>query len=304
MRRFVDHALCSLPFEETWFREQGCRATFVGHPFFDEVRRQGFDEAFLETLSNKPGRLVTILPGSRTQEVEHNLKWFLKAAALVRVRIPGVRFAVAAFKPHQAQLARELIAESKLPVDVYVRKTPELMHAAQCCMACSGSVSLELLYHKKPTVVLYWISPFAYWVQQFFRRVKYITLVNLLTAKELFPLDNTPYDPSDADADRVLFPEYLTSEDKSLQIASHVIQWLASDGKREGVIAELAKLKARVGHGGASAVAAKLILAEAESRKRAAVPKPHFRPGIVVRSSGGMESKAAPGSEHAYKRAA
>ncbi len=290
MRRFVDHVLCALPFEETWFREQGCRATFVGHPFFDEVRRQQFDEAFLETLQSKPGRLVTILPGSRTQEVEHNLKWFLKAAAFVQVRIPGVRFAVAAFKPHQAQLARQLISEARLPVEVYVRKTPELIYAADCCMACSGSVSLELLYYKKPTVVLYWISPFAFWVQQFFRRVKYITLVNLLSAKDLFPKDTTPYNPGDADAERVLFPEYLTSDDKSLQIASHVIQWLANDEQRDSLVAELAKLKARVGHGGASGVAAKLILAEADSRRRSAIPQPHFRPGLNVVSSGGMET--------------
>jgi lipid-A-disaccharide synthase len=295
MRRFVDHILCALPFEETWFREQGCRATFVGHPFFDEVRRQQYDEAFLAKLQSRSGKLVTILPGSRTQEVEHNLKWFLKAATLVQARIPGVRFAVAAYKPHQAQIAQQAIAESKLPVEVYVRKTAELMHAAVCCMACSGSVSLELLYHKKPTVVLYWIGPFAYWVQQFFRRVKYITLVNLLTAKELFPVDTTPFAPTDIDADRVPFPEYLTCEDKSLQIASHVIQWLASGELREGRIAELAKLKARVGHGGASEVAAKLILKEAEERRHVSVPRPHFRPGMQVISSGG-DAQAAQNS--------
>ncbi len=291
MRRNVSHILCSLPFEETWFREQGCRATFVGHPFFDEVRRQQLDAAFMESMQAKPGRLVTILPGSRTQEVLHNLKWFLKAAALVHGRIPGVRFAVAAFKPQQAQMARELIASSESPIDVqvYVRKTPELMNLAECCLACSGSVSLELLYYKKPTVVLYWISPFAFWVQQFFRRVKYITLVNLLTARELFPADTTPYESHDADAGRVLFPEYLTSEDKSLQIASHVIQWLASDDRRESVVAELAKLKARVGHGGASTTAARLIVKELESRQPAVPPRPHFVPGLRVESSGGVE---------------
>src|SRR5262249_42109846 len=98
MRRSVDHVLCTLPFEETWFRLQGCRATFVGHPFFDEVRRHQLDEVFLDAMREKPGRLVTILPGSRTQEVQHNLKWFLDAAALVHVRFPGIRFAVAAFK--------------------------------------------------------------------------------------------------------------------------------------------------------------------------------------------------------------
>ena len=30
-------------------------------------------------------------------------------------------------------------------------------------------------------------------------------------------------------AERILFPEYLTCEDKSLQIAWHVIRWLANE---------------------------------------------------------------------------
>ena len=78
MRRLADHVLCSLPFEEPWFRRHGCNATFVGHPFFDEVRRHADDEAFLAAHRNQPGPLVAILPGSRTQEVVHNLRWFLK----------------------------------------------------------------------------------------------------------------------------------------------------------------------------------------------------------------------------------
>ena len=175
---------------------------------------------------------------------------------------------------------------------MFLRKTPELIHLADCCMACSGSVSLELLYHTKPTVMLYWISPLAYRVQQLFRRVKYITLVNLLTAKELFPADTTPYTPDDADADKVLFPEYLTHDDKSLFIASHLIQWLACENQRDSVVAELAKLKARVGHGGASRAAAELILVEVRNRSATKQPRPHFTPGTIVPSSSGTEHAA------------
>ncbi len=74
MRRLAGHVLCTLPFEEKWLREQGCNATFIGHPFFDEVRRQELDPAFLEEYRQRAGPLVTILPGSRTQEVKMNLK--------------------------------------------------------------------------------------------------------------------------------------------------------------------------------------------------------------------------------------
>ena len=260
MRRLVDHALCSLPFEEEWLRRHGCNATFVGHPFFDEVRRHRYDERFIEEHRNRPGPLVAILPGSRTQEVTHNLRWFLKAAAIVRQKVPDVRFALACFRPHHAELARRAVEQSGVPVEIHVGKTPELMRLADCTMSVSGSVSLELLYHTTPTVILYWISRPAYFVQGFFRKVKYITLVNLLATDGLESEDLTPFDPSQPDADRILFPEYLTCEDKSAQIAGHVIEWLTDPAARTKRVEALAALKAQVAHGGASSRAAEYIL--------------------------------------------
>jgi len=280
MRRYVDRVLCSLPFEESWFRERGCNATFVGHPYFDEVRRQQLDQEFVDQQRAKGGRLVTILPGSRTQEVVRNLKWFVEAAARIHAALPNVRFAVASFKPRQAQLAREIIGAAQpsarsLPIEVHVRRTPELIHLAECCLAVSGSVSLELFYQQKPTVILYHISRAADWVQRRMRKVKYITLVNLLSSDELFPEDISSYDPDQPGHESVLFPEYLTCEDKSLQLARHVVEWLTDAGKRQTLVAKLADLKQRVAHGGASATAAELILREL-GQLRPPVPRPHF----------------------------
>jgi lipid-A-disaccharide synthase len=276
MRRFVDHVLCSLPFEAQWFRQRGCNATFVGHPFFDELEQYEPDQKFLRRMRDDARPLVTILPGSRTQEVTDNLCYFLKAAKLIRDRVPGVRLAVAAFKPHQAQIARRMIAGEGLAIDVYVGKTPELIRAADCCLAVSGSVSLELLYHEKPTVILYWISRAAFFAQRYFRKVKYITLVNLLAADELYPDDLTPFDPAQPDADDVLFPEYLTCRDKSRQIAGHAVMWLTNPRARQSCVDRLAGLKAEVAHGGASQTAAGYIVEVLEGETQATAPPPHF----------------------------
>lgn len=285
MRRLVDHVLCGLPFEEAWLRKHGCNATFVGHPFFDEVRRHPYDEQFIAAHRGQ-GPLVAILPGSRTQEVSHNLRWFLKAAALIREQVPDVRFALASFKPHQAEMAREMVAASGLPIEICIGKTPELMRLADCAMSVSGSVSLELLYHTTPTVILYWIDRFAYFVQTFFRKVKYITLVNLLSADGLEDEDITPYDPLQADADRVLFPEYLTYEDKSSQIAGHIVEWLRDPAKRAARVEALAALKAEVAHGGASKRAVEYIL-DVLSRRPERVARPHF----VVQNKKGVSGE-------------
>ncbi len=298
MRRLVDHVLCCLPFEQTWFQQRGCNATFVGHPFFDEVNRHTVDKEFTGREKSKTGPLVTILPGSRTQEVTHNLRWFLKAADLVVRQVPDARFAVAAFKPQQAEIARKEIARqeiarqndkidnlhgnrNKLTVDVHLGRTPELMQAADCCMACSGSVSLELLYHKRPTVILYWISPMAYFMQRRFRRCRYITLVNLLTVDDLFLARETTAEENQKDAQSALFPEYLTSRDKSRQIADNIILWLRDEPSRRSTENRLALLKDQVAHGGASRRAAQYIL-ESIDRDETKVLRPHFVPNRVA----------------------
>jgi lipid-A-disaccharide synthase len=260
MRRFVDHVLCKLPFEEAWYRERGCHATYVGHPYFDQLQAEQLDAEFMRQQRAAGGPLVAILPGSRTQEVKGNFGYFLKAARLVRQRVPNVRFAVASFKPSQAEFVRNEIRGVDLPIEVHVGRTAELVAASDCAMAVSGSVSLELLYHTKPTVILYYISRLAFFVQKFFRKVRYITLVNLLVTDDLFPTRVATYDPHDPADAKVLMPEYLTCEDKSRQLAEHVIEWLTDPVTRAARVAQLAELKDRVGYGGASKRAAEYML--------------------------------------------
>ena len=48
LRRFVDHILCKLPFEVEWFSRRGCQATYIGHPYFDQLFSQEYDEGFIE----------------------------------------------------------------------------------------------------------------------------------------------------------------------------------------------------------------------------------------------------------------
>jgi lipid-A-disaccharide synthase len=265
MRRLIDHVLCTLPFEQEWFAAQGCNATLVGHPFFDEVTRHRLDREFIRRVRGRIdnpscGPLVTILPGSRTMELANNLRWLLKAAERIRQAVPGVRFAVAAFKPAYAEMVSREAAAAGIDLEIHTGKTPELIHAADCCLAVSGSVSLELLYHTKPTVVLYWMTRRAYWLASLLVKIRYMTLVNLLSADDGFSANPSPYDPSRPGAEQVLFPEYPTFEDKSEQLAVHIIGWLTNPEEREKLVARLAELKARVCHPGAAGNAAEYVL--------------------------------------------
>ena len=145
-------------------------------------------------------------------------------------------------------------------MEIHTGRTPELMAAAHSCLACSGSVSLELLYHTKPTVIHYWASLPTYLLGKALITVPYITLVNLLVCDDLAPKNPQPYDPDRADADKALFPEYPTRVDKSHYLARHLIEWLGDDAKHQRLVARLAQLKDEVSHGGASQRASEYIL--------------------------------------------
>lgn len=288
MRRLVDHVLCGLPFEAEWFCRHHCNAILVGHPFFDGVRPAQYDGAFLDQYRCETGPLVTILPGSRTQEVVGNLEMMLRAAGRIQAAVPDVRFAIAAFKPMHAEMAADEVSASGLSVRIHVGKTPELMRLSDCCIAVSGSVSLELLCQTKPTVILYRIGRVAYLVQAIFRKVKYITLVNLLAAKD-------PFSDSAADEhpEQAMFPEFLTCTDKSEAIAAQVIQWLKDPIALGQRVEQLSRLKATVAQGGAAGRAADYIL-HALANEPAKIPRPHFpvrpalepvRNGVSVRNA-------------------
>ena len=260
MRRNVSYALCKLPFEEKWYRDRGCQAKYVGHPFFDELVSHQADEEFIQELRDREGPLVTILPGSRTQEVETQLPWFLKSVEHIQEQLPDVRFAVAAFKQSQAEFAEAKIAESGLSIEVYTDRTPELMQAADCCMACSGSVSLELMYYQKPTVVLYHMSKTLYRYAKWMVNIRYMTLVNLIASSRPFEPLSRAWHPDDPDCEDIPMPEYPTCTDKSVDVAKHVIQWLNDRQVYEESVAQLGTLSEMYGHPGASQRAAVFIL--------------------------------------------
>ena len=270
MRKYVDLGICKLPFEKDWLEQRNCRAEYVGHPFFDEMERQKYDTDFeqriREELKLDQNELVTLLPGSRTQELKSNLPLFVKTARLIQQKRPSTRFAISCLDENQRKLAGEILAE--IPeaseflegVPLLGGRTAELIRLAKCCLACSGSVSLELMYRETPTVIHYRLPRHLFMAQRLFLGIKYITLVNLLSTDSIRRQGRQVYDPDDAGAEKVPFPEYLTCGDKSREMSRQLLNLLNDETLFRQRVQMLQELKREVGHPGASSRAANLLL--------------------------------------------
>jgi lipid-A-disaccharide synthase len=74
MRRTLERVLCIFPFEEQFFRDEGVRATYIGHPLAGLVRPALSREGFFRKHDLDQSRpLIAVLPGSRRGEAARHL---------------------------------------------------------------------------------------------------------------------------------------------------------------------------------------------------------------------------------------
>ena len=278
IRKYVDHVLCKLPFEVEWFKQRNCHATYVGHPYFDQLDRQSYDALFLNSI--KKDELVTLLPGSRDREVKNNFPTLIAAMEIVAQECPQARFAVACFNQRQKEMAESILEEERqsrvaeapqLPeIQLYEGRTPELMVAARACVACSGSVSMELLHHRKPTVIIYKVKRWIMAAQGILMRTKFITLVNLIATTDIRKKTWGPFDPERYPNDAIM-PEYMTTGDVSQFVANHVVGWLKDEDRRNEKVAQLDAVANQYAIPGATSRAADYIIGKL--RKSSSVAK-------------------------------
>jgi lipid-A-disaccharide synthase len=192
VRKFVDQMLSGLPFEVDWYHQRSIAAEFVGHPFFDEVAERPLDREFIvQNASPASGtiRTVAVLPGSRTHEITQNFLIQIRVMQKLQQRLPDVRFLIASYKESQRELCQKMLAQHapELAVTLHVGKTAEIIQLADACVMVSGSVSLEVLARKTPTVVVYRISRAFYWFCEVMITCQYFSLPNLIARHPIMP---------------------------------------------------------------------------------------------------------------------
>lgn len=174
IRKYVNRMFVILPFEEEFYREEGVKAEFYGHPLLDEFENAPPDLSELQ-LGSRP--ILAILPGSRVQEIRKILPVFLKAAN----RFPGYE-PVIACAPAISESVYDSIPEAK-GVKRVKQQTRALLRNSALALVASGTATLETALAGVPQVVGYKANAISVFLARYLVKVKYISLVNLILNK-------------------------------------------------------------------------------------------------------------------------
>lgn len=248
IKKFVDRMVVIYPFEEAFYADEGVSVKYVGHPLFDELNARDIDEDLIEKMKDGERKtVVSLLPGSRKQEIRRLLPLLLKAATLIHDKIPSAKFLISCSNQRNTALIEEITNSltstnnKQFTIEIITDKISEVIKSSSLCISSSGTVTLEIANYQIPMVICYRVSPFAYFVSKPLIDTPYICLVNAISEKEVVP-------------------EKLMYRDDYKWLALHATELLLNDEKREMCIDGLKKLTSLIGIPGASEKAAEEAL--------------------------------------------
>ncbi len=183
IRRLVRSLLCIFPFEEKFFRDNGVRATYIGHPSAEAARPVLTKQQFLAKHGIPEGRkLVALLPGSRKGEAARHLAPLLGAVKLLAAEFP-VHFVLPASQNTGVAFFRERIGGSS--IQVIDGEAWDAMAHADLALAASGTVTTEAAILGTPMVVFYRVNRLSWLMGKMLVTVPYFSMVNLIAGKRV-----------------------------------------------------------------------------------------------------------------------
>jgi len=188
----ADRIAVILPFEEEIYKGTGVPCEFVGHPVLEEIEALTQDKIALKTSLglNAESRVLALLPGSRSHELHKLLPVMLDVVKKFKTELSDFHYQFVMpiapnidIKKYQTSFDR-LIDEG---VIVKKENAIKVLSLSDMAVVASGTATLQAAFLEVPMVVIYKLSPLTYLLGRLIIDVKYISLVNLLSGKEVVP---------------------------------------------------------------------------------------------------------------------
>lgn len=238
----VERVIAIFPFEAEVYEEAGANVSFVGHPLLDIVKPSMQREEALRFFAVDGDRpVITLMPGSRKQEIENLLPEMLQALKLLREKHPGIQ----CFLPLANTISQAWVAEicSRHGVDIKItaENRYDLMGISTLIIASSGTATLEAALMGAPVIIVYKLAPVTWLLGKLLVKIPHFGLPNIVAGKGILP-------------------ELIQQDVQGGKIAAIAEKWLDDSEKLAQLRAELQKMQKKLGEPGAVKRVARVIL--------------------------------------------
>jgi lipid-A-disaccharide synthase len=232
VKRRVNRMVVIFPFEETIYRDAGVPVNFVGHPLVDVVRATKTRAEFAALYKLDPNKpIVSILPGSRQNEIKQNYGTIVEACVRLARGDKRIQFVLAA-APNLKPDFFATCARADIDIKLVQGATYDALSAADCAIVASGTATIEAALLGTPMAVVYRVSSLSAFILRRMIRTPFFSMVNLI-------------------AGRSVVPELIQDDFTPAAVEAQIRSLLDSPAAREEMKSNLSEVRAKLGPGGA-----------------------------------------------------
>jgi lipid-A-disaccharide synthase len=191
VRERVTKMLVIFPFEESYYRERGVDAAFVGHPLADvplpTISREEFALAYRLDAAKQ---WIGLLPGSRKKELRLNLPEIVAAAAQLGSQYEYLLPAAATLDADWIRRQIKNVGERGGLAAPTIHVVPDarvVLHHARASIVASGTATVEAALIGNPFLVVYRLSRLSYAVASRMVKVPHVAMANLIAGARIVP---------------------------------------------------------------------------------------------------------------------
>lgn len=242
IKKLVDKILVFFEFEKDLYRQRGIDSVFIGHPLIDSVKLAMSKEQALKTFALDPKlKTIALLPGSRHSEVKKVLPVMLDTARIIYNELKKVQFILIKSPIVEKNIYENIVESSLELVKIVDENRYDAMNCCDLCLVASGTATLETAILKKPMVLVYKVAFSTWLLAKMLIKIPYIGLVNIVAGEKIVP-------------------EFIQFGARPKKISRRCIDILNSPEKAAMMASQLARVKKKLGPGGANSRAAGEII--------------------------------------------
>lgn len=176
------------PMERDVYLEAGARVKFVGHPLLDIVNVKMTKSEICEKLELNPeNKIIGLLPGSRSGEINRLLPVLLKTAEKLYQDNKNIQFVLPLAPGIDRARVSRISSDFNLILKIIDGDTYQIMEVADLLIATSGTVTLEAAIMETPMIIGYKSSWSTYQLWKRMASTHYIGLPNIIAESEVVP---------------------------------------------------------------------------------------------------------------------
>lgn len=168
-------------FEVPYFTKYGLKTIAVGHPIANNLIGK-------YKKNNLEDKIIALVPGSRMSEVKKLLPIFQDVAERLSAGgYIGYRFVIPTVETTKSYITKHVKNWKVKPELIDSDARYDLYANTYIAIVASGTVSAELAMLHVPTIVVYKMNVITSWLIKQVIKVKWVSLVNILLNKTVYP---------------------------------------------------------------------------------------------------------------------